>query len=54
MTHYVLDACALIAIFKKEEGFEIVRDLITAADTSDHHEIKRLEQAELLDIYWFR
>jgi PIN domain nuclease of toxin-antitoxin system len=32
MTHYVLDACALIALFKEEEGFETVRDLITAAD----------------------
>jgi predicted nucleic acid-binding protein len=138
MIHYVLDACALIAVFKKEEGFEIVRDLITDADvgkiavsmsivnalevyygfisadgieyatglmqrldnssiqivahitrpvfdhaarlkgvyhhlsladavglataaslnarfvTSDHHEINWLEQAEPLDIYWFR
>jgi PIN domain nuclease of toxin-antitoxin system len=35
MVKYVLDACALIALFKKESGFEEVRDLVKAADAGE-------------------
>jgi len=33
--HYVLDANALIAVFKDEEGAQVVRDILTKASNKD-------------------
>jgi predicted nucleic acid-binding protein len=47
---YVLDACALIALFKQEEGFEKVRDLIKTAD--DGESVVYLSIINALEIYY--
>ena len=47
---YVLDACAIIALLKMEAGFEIVRDLIKAADAGKI-EIS-MNIVNLLEVYY--
>ncbi len=53
MRTFVLDACALIAYFAKEDGAENVKELF-ALLTSDHHQFESIEQEEKITIKWFR
>jgi PIN domain nuclease of toxin-antitoxin system len=62
----LLDACALIAYFKKEEGFDllvrifnsIVLGIASANNyrllTADHHEFDTIEQNENIAFEWVR
>jgi predicted nucleic acid-binding protein len=47
---YVFDACALIALFKKEEGFETVKALIDSADAGKDSTCVSI--VNLLEIYY--
>ncbi|GHV55849.1 hypothetical protein FACS1894216_19040 [Synergistales bacterium] len=44
---YVLDACALIALIKKEQGFELVRDIIEKTSNE-----VLLHSVNLLEVYY--
>jgi predicted nucleic acid-binding protein len=47
---YVFDACALIAFFKKEEGFETVKALIASVDA--RKDTACVSIVNLLEIYY--
>jgi predicted nucleic acid-binding protein len=51
MKHYVLDACALLAVFNKEDGGELVRDIIEQAKTDDATSV-RMNIINLLEVYY--
>ena len=63
---YVFDACAFIALFKKEIGYENVlslADSLALAETkinnaslltADHHEFDIVEQKENISFCWLR
>ncbi|MDR3146781.1 MAG: PIN domain-containing protein [Treponema sp.] len=47
---YVLDACALIALLKQENGFEKVRDMINSVD--DNEADVYISIINLLEVYY--
>lgn len=49
MTNYVLDACAIIAIAKQEQGHEIVSSLFTKALSNSANLF--IHQINLLEVY---
>ena len=50
MSKYILDACALIAVLNKEDGAEIVRDLIDKAN--DNSVSISMNVVNLLEVYY--
>ncbi|MDR2855004.1 MAG: hypothetical protein LBV40_02460 [Methanomicrobiales archaeon] len=50
MNHYVLDACALIALLYDEEGADKVADVIYAADNGEA--TISLHKLNLLEVYY--
>ena len=49
MTHYVLDACAIIALAKQEQGYETVASLFTKAINNKASLF--IHQINLLEVY---
>jgi len=50
MSKYILDACALIAVLNKEDGAEVVRDLI---DTANDNSVSiSMNVVNLLEVYY--
>lgn len=56
--NYVLDACALIAAIKQEEGALMVAELYENRAgylvTADHHEMDELDQSRVVNFLWIR
>ena len=50
MSKYILDACALIAVLNKEDGAEVVRDLIDKAN--DNSVSISMNVVNLLEVYY--
>ena len=50
MSRYILDACALIAVLNKEDGAEVVRDLIDRAN--DNSVSISMNVVNLLEVYY--
>jgi PIN domain nuclease of toxin-antitoxin system len=51
MTHYVLDACALVAVLKGENGAEAVDDLFQRAVQGDA--ALSMSIVNLLEVYYY-
>lgn len=51
MSVFVLDACALIAYFAKEDGSEIIRDIFKQAIDDKHTHIF-MNKVNLLEVYY--
>ncbi|GHV44883.1 hypothetical protein AGMMS49546_29570 [Spirochaetia bacterium] len=47
---FILDACALIALFARESGYENVKELIQ--DAIDGNSIVKINQINLLEVYY--
>jgi predicted nucleic acid-binding protein len=50
MRRYVLDACALLALLRDEEGSDIVADAINSANVGESEII--MHKANLLEVYY--
>ena len=56
MKHYVLDACAMVAMLKRENGADAVDDLFQQAVRGDAllYELETIANKEMLNFLWFR
>ena len=61
MNKFVLDACAVLALLRKEQGMNIVRSTIESNKehdakivSSDHHEFDIIEKSENINFLWIR
>jgi len=50
MNHYVLDACALLALLRNEPGADIVADILNAANNGVAEAV--MHSANLLEVYY--
>ncbi|MCL2703823.1 MAG: PIN domain-containing protein [Defluviitaleaceae bacterium] len=50
MNHYILDACALLAVLNKEDGAEPVRDILDQAKSSTA--MVNMNIVNLLEVYY--
>jgi len=50
MNSFVLDACALLALLHKEEGYDLVSDLLTSAKIGLN--VIHINQINLLEVYY--